>query len=102
MLLLTASAARTALPAPILIATPLISRITGVCDGSGFDVAERLRATGSSVPIILISGYDLGDLAPRAKALSVYEFVQNPPWDHGSARSQAYTPRSEAKRQPPC
>src|SRR6266480_6746057 len=38
-------------------------------DGSGLDVAERLRAKGSGAPIILISGYDLEGTASRAKAL---------------------------------
>jgi DNA-binding NtrC family response regulator len=47
-------------------------------DGSGFDVAERLRAKGSSAPIILISGYDLEEVAARAKALHVFDIIQKP------------------------
>jgi DNA-binding NtrC family response regulator len=47
-------------------------------DGSGFDVAERLRAKGSSAPIILISGYDLEEVAARAKALRVFDIIQKP------------------------
>lgn len=48
-------------------------------DGSGLDVAERLRAMGSTAPILMLSGYDLGDDAKaRAQALSVYEIVQKP------------------------
>ena len=47
-------------------------------DGSGFDVAERLRAKGSSAPIILISGYDFEGIASRAKALRVFDIIQKP------------------------
>jgi DNA-binding NtrC family response regulator len=47
-------------------------------DGSGLDVAERLRAKGSSAPIILISGYDLEEVAARAKELSVFDIIQKP------------------------
>jgi DNA-binding NtrC family response regulator len=47
-------------------------------DGSGLDVAERLRAKGSSAPIILISGYDLEEIASRAKALRVFDIIQKP------------------------
>jgi DNA-binding NtrC family response regulator len=47
-------------------------------DGSGLDVAERLRAMGSTAPILVLAGYDLGDANARAQALSVYEIVQKP------------------------
>jgi two-component system, NtrC family, response regulator HydG len=47
-------------------------------DGSGLDVAERLRAKGSGAPIILISGYDLEGTASRAKALRVSDVIQKP------------------------
>jgi len=47
-------------------------------NGSGLDVAERLRAMGSTAPILLLSGYDLGDVKARAQALSVFESVQKP------------------------
>jgi DNA-binding NtrC family response regulator len=47
-------------------------------DGSGLDVAERLRAKGSSAPIILVSGYDLEEVAARAKALRVFDIIQKP------------------------
>jgi DNA-binding response OmpR family regulator len=47
-------------------------------DGSGLDVAERLRAKGSSAPIILISGYDLEEVGSRAKALRVFDIIQKP------------------------
>src|SRR4029077_2714489 len=47
-------------------------------DGSGLDVAERLRAKGSSAPIILISGYELEEVAARAQALRVFDIIQKP------------------------
>jgi len=47
-------------------------------DGSGLDVAERLRAKGSAAPIILISGYDFEGMASRAKALRVFDIIQKP------------------------
>jgi DNA-binding NtrC family response regulator len=47
-------------------------------DGSGLDVAERLRAKGSGAPIILISGYDFEGIASRAKALRVFDIIQKP------------------------
>jgi len=47
-------------------------------DGSGLDVAERLRAKGSGAPIILISGYDFEGIAARAKALRVFDIIQKP------------------------
>jgi DNA-binding NtrC family response regulator len=47
-------------------------------DGSGLDVAERLRAKGSGAPIILISGYDFEGIASRAKELRVFDVIQKP------------------------
>src|SRR5260370_16674478 len=47
-------------------------------EGSGLDVAERLRAMGSTAPILMLSGYDLGQAKARAQALSLYEIVQKP------------------------
>jgi DNA-binding NtrC family response regulator len=47
-------------------------------DGSGLDVAERLRAKGSGAPIILISGYDFEEITSRAKALHVFDIIQKP------------------------
>src|ERR1700688_4217403 len=38
-------------------------------DGSGFDVAERIRAKGDAAPIILMSGYDSSAFALRAEKL---------------------------------
>jgi DNA-binding NtrC family response regulator len=47
-------------------------------EGSGLDVAERLRANGSNAPIILISGYDVTSVAARAQALHVFDTIQKP------------------------
>jgi two-component system response regulator HydG len=47
-------------------------------DGTGLDVAERLRSKGSSAPIILMSGYDLDGIASRAETLRVFDMIQKP------------------------
>jgi DNA-binding NtrC family response regulator len=47
-------------------------------DGSGLDVAERIRSKGSEVPIILISGYDATLVASRAEKLNIFDFLQKP------------------------
>jgi DNA-binding NtrC family response regulator len=47
-------------------------------DGSGLDVAERIRSKGSKVPIILISGYDTTFVASRAEKLNIFGFLQKP------------------------
>ena len=47
-------------------------------DGTGLDVAERLRSKGSSAPIILMSGYDLSGIASRAETLRVFDMIQKP------------------------
>ena len=47
-------------------------------DGTGLDVAERLRSKGNGAPIILVSGYDLSDIASRAEALKVSDIIQKP------------------------
>jgi two-component system, LuxR family, response regulator FixJ len=47
-------------------------------EGSGLDLAERLRANGSNAPIILISGYDVTGVAARAQALGVFDTIQKP------------------------
>jgi DNA-binding NtrC family response regulator len=46
-------------------------------DGSGLDVAERIRSKGSEVPIILISGYDTS-VGSRAEKLHIFDFLQKP------------------------
>ena len=47
-------------------------------DGTGLDVAERLRSRGNSAPIILMSGYDLDEVASRAETLRVFDMIQKP------------------------
>jgi two-component system response regulator HydG len=47
-------------------------------DGSGLDVAERIRSKGSNVPIILMSGYDAISVALRAERFNISDFVQKP------------------------
>jgi CheY-like chemotaxis protein len=47
-------------------------------DGSGLDVAERIRPKSSAAPIILISGYDRGAVGARAKMLRITEFLEKP------------------------
>ena len=47
-------------------------------DGSGLDIAERIRSKGSEAPIILISGYDAISVASRAKKFHIFDFLQKP------------------------
>jgi DNA-binding NtrC family response regulator len=47
-------------------------------DGSGLDVADRIRSTWGLTPIILISGYDPSVVALRAEKLGISEFLQKP------------------------
>jgi two-component system response regulator HydG len=47
-------------------------------DGSGFDVAERIRSKGSGTPIILLSGYDPDEVALTAKKLGIFKVLQKP------------------------
>jgi FixJ family two-component response regulator len=47
-------------------------------DGSGLDVAERIRSKGIEVPIILISGYDAISVASKAKKFHIFDFLQKP------------------------
>lgn len=47
-------------------------------DGSGLDVAERIRSKWGATPIILISGYDSGAVALRAGKLSITDFLEKP------------------------
>jgi DNA-binding NtrC family response regulator len=47
-------------------------------DGSGLDVAERIRSKWGAAPIILISGYDPGTVALRAEKLRISEFLEKP------------------------
>jgi DNA-binding NtrC family response regulator len=47
-------------------------------DGSGLDVAERIRSKGSEAPIILISGYDASSVPTRAEKSRIFDFLQEP------------------------
>jgi two-component system response regulator HydG len=47
-------------------------------DGSGLDVAERVRSKSSTAPIILISGYDRSAVALRAEKLCISDFLEKP------------------------
>jgi DNA-binding NtrC family response regulator len=47
-------------------------------DGSGLDVAEKIRSKWGASPIILISGYDPAAVALRAEKLSISEFLEKP------------------------
>jgi DNA-binding NtrC family response regulator len=47
-------------------------------DGSGLDIAERIRSKGSKAPILLISGYDRSAVASRAEKLNICEFLEKP------------------------
>src|ERR1700735_998695 len=47
-------------------------------DGSGLDVAERIRTKWGASPIILISGYDPNVVSLRQENLGIYDFTQKP------------------------
>jgi two-component system response regulator HydG len=47
-------------------------------DGTGLQVAEKVRQHGSTAPIILISGYGATDIAAKAPALEIFEVLQKP------------------------
>ena len=47
-------------------------------DGSGLDVAERIRSKWGATPIILISGYDPAAVALRAEKLCISNFLEKP------------------------
>ena len=47
-------------------------------DGSGLDVAERVRSKWGPAPIILISGYDPSAVALRAEKLGISDFLEKP------------------------
>jgi DNA-binding NtrC family response regulator len=47
-------------------------------DGSGLDVAERVRSKWGASPIILISGYDPAAVALRAEKLCISNFLEKP------------------------
>jgi DNA-binding NtrC family response regulator len=47
-------------------------------DGTGVQVAEKVRQQGSTAPIILISGYGATDIAAEAITLDIFEVLQKP------------------------
>ena len=47
-------------------------------DGSGLEVAERIRSRGSEAPIILISGYDPKEVALRAEKFHISGYLRKP------------------------
>src|SRR5271154_2246634 len=47
-------------------------------DGTGLDLAERIRSKGSEAPIILISGYDPSAVAVRAEKLRISDIIEKP------------------------
>jgi DNA-binding NtrC family response regulator len=47
-------------------------------DGTGLQVAQKVRQHGSTAPIILISGYGASDIAAKAPALEIFEVLQKP------------------------
>ncbi len=47
-------------------------------DGTGLDLAERIRSKGSEAPIILISGYDPSAVAVRAEKLHISNIIEKP------------------------
>ena len=47
-------------------------------DGSGLDVAERIRSKGSEAPIILLSCDNASSVASRAEKFRIFDFLQKP------------------------
>jgi DNA-binding NtrC family response regulator len=47
-------------------------------DGTGLDVAERIRSKGSEAPIILLSGYYPSFVALRAEKLQISDYLEKP------------------------
>jgi DNA-binding NtrC family response regulator len=47
-------------------------------DGTGLDVADRIRSKGSEAPIILLSGCDPTTIVLRAAKLGIAEIIQKP------------------------
>ncbi len=47
-------------------------------DGTGLDIAEKVRSKGSDAPIILISGYDPSAVALRAEKLQISAIIEKP------------------------
>ena len=47
-------------------------------DGSGFDVAERIRSTWGATPIILITCYSRSVIELRAQKFGISDFLEKP------------------------
>jgi DNA-binding response OmpR family regulator len=47
-------------------------------DGSGLDVAERIRSKGGAAQIILMSGYDPSTITSRAEKLCISDYLEKP------------------------
>ena len=47
-------------------------------DGSGLDIAERIRSKGSEAPIILISCDNASSVVSRAEKFRIFDFLQKP------------------------
>jgi DNA-binding NtrC family response regulator len=47
-------------------------------DGSGLDIAERIRSKGSEAPIVLISGYDASTVALKAEKFHIFDYLEKP------------------------
>jgi two-component system, NtrC family, response regulator HydG len=47
-------------------------------DGCGLDFVEKIRSKGSEAPVILLSGYDLKEIALKARDLQIFEILEKP------------------------
>jgi two-component system, NtrC family, response regulator HydG len=47
-------------------------------DGTGLQVAEKVRQKGSSAPIILISGYGAIEIGTEARTLDIFDVLEKP------------------------
>jgi two-component system response regulator HydG len=47
-------------------------------DGSGLEIAERIRSKWGAAPIILVSGYERGFFASSAEKLAITQFIEKP------------------------
>lgn len=47
-------------------------------DGTGLQLAEKVRQQGITAPIILISGYGATDIAAKANTLNIFDVLQKP------------------------
>ena len=47
-------------------------------DGSGLDVAERIRSKWGATPIMLMSGYNRSAVALRAEKLQIFDYLEKP------------------------